>query len=148
MSKIEPARCPTCGHIIDNRVIFLDKYMVGALIKITKWCEEKGKNEFTRKDIKHLLTVDVMVSKFGDWRHFGGVFYRPEGGRQGDWGLNVQRALDFLEGRIRLYSRLVIDRQTKEIVSREDPVTVNQVPSIGKFLDEYGLYKPEYIPKQ
>jgi hypothetical protein len=139
-------RCPYCGHIINKRKETLFKDMVVSLDKVYKWCLEHNTNEFSRKEIKHLLIKDNEITRFGSWVFFGGILYKRE--KKGLWGINLKRAKEFLRGDLAINSVAMIDRVNKE-VELSEPKTVKQIKGIEAFLDEHGDFVPEYgaIPR-
>lgn len=147
-TKKEPKRCPTCGHIVENRVLHLNKTLVKALYRVWRWCEEKNRFEFERKEIAHLLLPsETMVASFGDLMYFGGLLYRPEHNkRRGHWAINRERAELFFSGKARLFTRVVIDRISNEIIEKTEPMHLKEVPDITEFLDSEFKFVPEYQP--
>ena len=138
----------SCGHrhIVDDRVVALFSGMVLSLAKIYKWCVEKNKHEFQRKEINDLLTDGNKSARFGDWIYFGGLVYRPKGALKGTWGINMERCQKFFSGESMIPSKVLKDRITCEI-KPFDYKHEKDIPNLHKFLDENGLYKPDYVPK-
>ena len=90
-------RCPTCGHAIDKREIALFSGLVEALWRVLKWCEEKQRHEFSRKEIEHLIPGGSEKARFGDLVLFGGLVYKNKKAR---YGLNMERCDEFFSGRM------------------------------------------------
>ncbi len=139
MNKVE--RCPHCGQVISKRKITLLKDMVEALKDIYKWCAINNTHEFTRKDIKHLLKTDNQIARFGDWVYFGGIIYKKE---KGIWGINMQRANDFLKGKIVIHT-VAIKNPLNGEVELSEYKKIWQVKGLETFLDEQGIFIPEYV---
>ena len=104
-----------CGHrhIIDKREIALFDGMGEALARVYKWCKEKGKNEFQRKEIEHLLLDGNQKARFGDWVFFGGLAYK--GDKKGDWGINMNRCEKFFANQKAIATRVLKDPMTKQM---------------------------------
>jgi hypothetical protein len=133
-------RCQTCGRILDKREIALFDGMVKSLFRVYKWCVEKNKNEFTRKEIEHLLLDGNQKERFGDWVLFGGLVYKNG---KAKYGLNMTRCDAFFTGKMNIPSRVWKDPITKEII-KVDYKSINQIPGLVKFLDEDGFFKAKY----
>lgn len=138
-----------CGHrhCIDKREIVLYDEMVFTLARIYKWCVEKEKHEFQRKEIKHLMNSENDTARFGDWVYFGGLAYKvPKNGiTHGNWGLNFKRCQDFFSGQTTIPSRILKDPITGK-VEKFDHRHVDEIPKLRKFLDENGLFNANYVP--
>lgn len=138
----------SCGHrhCVDKREIALFTGMVISLSKIYKWCVEKNKHEFQRKEINNLLTDGNKSARFGDWIYFGGLVYRPKGGLKGTWGLNLDRCQKFFSGQSVIASKVLKNPITGEI-EKFDFRHVTQMPKVYEFLDKNGLYNANYVPQ-
>lgn len=137
-----------CGHkhCIDLREIALFSGMVLSLAKIYKWCVEKERHEFQRKEINHLLTDGNKSARFGDWIYFGGLVYRPKPTKKGTWGINLQRCEKFFSKASVIPTRVLKDPITGEI-EKFDYKHEDQIPGLHKFLDANGLFDPNYVPR-
>lgn len=131
-----------CGHkhTISEREIALYSGMVSALWRVFKWCEEKQKYEFSRKDVKHLLANENDSARFGDWVLFGGLVYKEGKGR---YGLNLHRCGEFFAGRYMIPSRVWKNPVTGQITQGQD-VTIDRIPNLLKFLDQNQEYVARY----
>jgi hypothetical protein len=146
MSTINKECCPHCGQTINNRKIALFRGMIGSLKEIYKWCKEKDRHEFSRKDIKHLLKTDGQIARFGDWVLFGGLIYKKE---KAEWGMNMERTEAFLSGKLEIPTVVIKNPITKEVVDRLDYRTIKQVKGIEEFLDLFdGSFIAEYVPSK
>lgn len=96
------------------------------------WCEEKGVHEFDRKDIKHLFKSENDTARFGDLVMFGGLVYK-EG--KSHYGLNMERCDAFFKGIYKIPTVIWKNPVTREL-RLEDYKTINEIPSILKFLNE------------
>ena len=134
---IEPTKhtCPTCGTTLDEREITLYSGMIHALKRVFEWCEKRGIYEFTRKDIKHFLTSDNEIARFGDLVLFGGLVYRPKGKKKGNYGINVQRTRDFFAGKYEIPTSIWKNPITKTL-SKEKYCFIDDIPSLYEFLDK------------
>lgn len=139
-----------CGHkhCIDKRQISLYAEMVTTLARIYKWCVENNKHEFQRKEIKHLLRSENDTANFGDWVYFGGLAYKVKknGVTLGNWGLNMERCEKFFSGQSVIATKVLKDPITKE-VEKFDYKHESDIEGLHKFLNENGLYNPNYVPR-
>lgn len=135
-------RCPHCGQKIAQRKISLYRGMVASLSKVYKWCVQHNTYTFTRKQVKHLFHNENETARFGDWVMFGGLFYKPEG-RRGVWGMNMERTERFLRGDYQIPMTIWKDPITG-VLTKEDYGSIDDIPSITKFLDDEGFYIAEY----
>lgn len=137
----------TCGHrhCVDKREIALFSGMVISLAKIYKWCVEKNKHEFQRKEINQLITDGNKSARFGDWIYFGGLVYKTKIKLRGTWGLNMERCEKFFSGQSVIATRVLKDPITGEI-EKFDYRHESEIPNLHQFLDENGLYKANYVP--
>lgn len=142
MSTIGREVCPHCGQTINKRKIVLYRGMVVALGEIYKWCREKNRHEFTRKEIKHVLKTDGQIARFGDWVMFGGLLYK---GGKAQWGMNMERTQEFLRCKLAIPSVVVKDPITGEVVDRQDYRKINQIKGLLELLDADGAYIAEYV---
>ena len=110
MKVINKQSCPTCGQSINEREIALFSQMVDALWAVVKWCVANQTDNFTRKDIKHLLETDVQVARFGDWRFFGDLMEKD--GR-GHYRLNKESVVRFFSGDTEIPIKVMKDPITK-----------------------------------
>ena len=137
-----------CGHkhIIDKREIRLFHEMVESLARVYKWCVEKNRKTFRRKEVRHLFKSENESAHFGDWIYFGGMAYHPEGTVKGTWGVNFERCEKFFSGGSVIPTRVLKDPITHEI-EKFDYKHESDIPGLHKFLDENGLYNPNYVPR-
>lgn len=136
--------CPTCGQSVNKRAIQLYSGMVKILMRVHKWCVEKGVHEFRRKDISHLLSGDSERARFSDWILFGGLIYRPEGEKKGGYyGMNMERVQAFLAGHLEIPTVILKDPLTGELEMTEKK-TIYQIPNLTDFLDENQQYVAQY----
>lgn len=140
MTPNDKRPCPTCGQSINTREIGLYRGMVDALSSVYKWCQEKGRHEFTRKEIKHLLKNDGQIARFGDWVLFGGLVYKH--GR-GHYGLNMERCAGFFSGVAAIPTTIYEDPLTKQITPAKFR-TIKNIPGLGAYLDENQNYQTKY----
>ena len=137
----EPNRCPHCKRIIDNREVALFDGMYQALVRVYKWCKEKGVHEFNRKEIEHLLLGGSEKARFGDWILFGGLVYKLKKGR---YGLNMERCDGFIFRGDKIPTRVWKDAITDEVVERVDYRTAREIPKLTEFLNSEGMFEPKY----
>lgn len=136
--------CPCCGQSVNKREIALYSGMVGILADVFKWCKQTGTHEFKRKDIAHLLTNDSKRARFSDWILFGGLVYRPEGeSKGGRYGMNMERTLDFLSGKLAIPTVILKDPLTGTLEMTERK-TIHEIPNLTEFLDENNQYIASY----
>lgn len=133
--------CPMCGQSINERQIALFSGMVDALFRVWRWCEERNRHVFDRKDIKHLLADDNQIARFGDWIYFGGLVYKPQG--RGTYGLNMGRAREFFSGKLEIPTLVWKNPLTGEL-KHESLRYIDEIPNIGEFLDANKMYIPSY----
>jgi hypothetical protein len=129
------------GKKLEWREIGLYKGMVNALLRVYKWCKEKGIHEFTRQDIKNnILMSENDSARWGDWALFGnGMVYKPEG--KGSWGLHMGRVEEFLRGERKIPTRL--EKRGVEIRVLEEG-TIKEIPDLLEYLDEDLKYLTRY----
>lgn len=113
--------------------------LVVALIKVFKWCENRGVHEFTMKDVRELLG-EVSYTKFSDWVYFGGLVYKN---KRAHYGLNRERVIDFITGKSKIQTLAIKDPLTKEI-TYEDYRTINEVANLAEHLDAEGEFIARY----
>ena len=134
-------KCPTCGSTIAERRITLYNGMVKSLIKVYKYAEEKNIDRFRRRDVKHLFNSESESARFGDWVMFGGLINK-EG--RGKYIINRERCKKFLSGEEEIATSIWKDSVTGRVVERSDFRRVHEIEGILKFLDEEGMFTPEY----
>lgn len=132
--------CPTCGQSVNRRKIEVVADMVVAMRKVYMWCGEHRRHEFKRGEINHLLESGAQYSRFGDWVHFGGIFYKV---KRGFWGLNMKRAKAFLHGESKINIAFWYDPLTKEKEYTAE-ATVHEVSHIQPHLNDEFMFVPEY----
>lgn len=132
--------CCMCGKRTGQREVALFKGMVVELWKVLKWCEEKGRFEFKRKEINYLLG-QVGYARFGDWIYFGGLVYKKG---KGEYGLNVERCNDFFSGKGQIPLSIWKDAKTKKIAEYGELGKINQVKGVVEFLDSDNLFVAKY----
>ena len=137
--------CPQCGQSVNEREIGLFTGMVTALWRVFEWSEQKGINEFTRKDIKHLFTDENMTARFGDWVMFGGLVYKPDG--KSTYGLNRERIIDFFNGKIPIPTTILKNPLTRTL-EKSNHKFIGQIPNLGSFLDENKEFIVRYAEPQ
>ena len=143
--EAEKKRCPTCGHIIDQREIALYRGLILALFRV--WTYLLGENRgyrFTRKDIKHLLHSESETARFGDLVMFGGLVFK-EG--KACYGLNMERCELFFTGKYALPIRVWKDPITGQITP-EDYRFIHEIPKLKDMFDKEGLYLARYKERQ
>lgn len=135
--------CPECGQVVNKREVTLYSGMVKALLRVYAWCHENGINEFTRKDMKHLFRgSDNLIARWGDWVLFGnGMVYKPNG--KGTWGLNMGRVKEFIDKQRKVPTTVVIDR-TKGPNEYLDYKSIDEIPNLSEFLDQFQMYIVNY----
>jgi hypothetical protein len=142
MTTLNKEACPCCGQSINQRKITLFRGMADSLKKVFQWCIEKNKHEFSRKDIKHLLTTDSEIARFGDWVWFGGIVYKRG---KGEYGINMERANAFFTGKLKIPMTIVKDPKTDEHYG-EDYRSLSEMHKLKDLLDIDGSYIAEYVP--
>lgn len=134
MPTLNKATCPTCGQSVNEREIGLFSGMAEALFRVWKWCKEKNRHEFERKEVSHLFRGESEIARFGDWVFFGGLVYRPTG-KKGIYGINVERCDKFFAGQLQIPTVVYKNPLTKEL--RYDHYgTLGQLKNLRDFLDE------------
>ncbi|MDD5068060.1 MAG: hypothetical protein PHN89_00465 [Candidatus Pacebacteria bacterium] len=127
-------------RLLEKREVALFRGMVESLALIYDWCMEKGKHEFQRREIEHLLVGGSHKARFGDWVLFGGLVYKDE---KGHFGLNMDRTEEFLFG-----TRIIPIRLWKDpLTGRITPIAWgnrHDIPGIQEFLDEKGIFRAKY----
>lgn len=116
--------------------------MISSLVKVLKQANATGVHEFKRKEIDLLLNKGTEYATFGDWIHFGGIFYKPKG--RGYWGLNIERAKAFLSGKL----EITIEIKKTNHNPQGEPTrvgSVRDVPHIKTLLNEAGEYQVFYV---
>lgn len=141
--------CPCCdGHVTDKQVSF-NRGTVEGVHKIYTWLGEKERHEFRTDEIKHLLDKTVYAN-IGHLKKFGGIFYRPIDPKtdkpQGRkfWGMNMERAKDFFEGRRTAPVQIIKDRFTDKIIASTEKY-IHEFPEITEFLKENDMYDPHHV---
>jgi hypothetical protein len=142
MPTIAKQSCPTCGQSVNEREIALFSGMVSSLLRVFRWCEERGRYEFTRKEIKHLLTSDNEIARFGDWVLFGGLVYRPDD-RRGHYGLNEERVRAFLRGGLAIPTSIWKNPLTGEL-TKDSYCYIREVKNLQQFLVDNQEYLAKY----
>ena len=144
--KKNQCTCLTCGHthLTGKRLICLFDEMCVTLARIYKWSVENDKKEFDRKEIKHLLNSENDTARLGDWVYFGGLLLKTKD-RNGWWTINHRRCQNFFSGQTAIFSKLYKDRATG-VIEKFDKLHASEMPPLRKFLDDNGLYKPDYVP--
>lgn len=137
--------CPNCNHshTISEREIGLYKGMIESLWRVVLWCEQKVQHEFEMSDIKHLLGKNEYA-RFGDWVHFGGLVYKRG---KANYGLNLPRCHEFFAGKRPIPQSVYKNPVTREFLQGR-LVTVREIPSLVKFLDENRQYIATYRDPQ
>jgi hypothetical protein len=134
--------CPTCGQSVNIRQIPFYTGMVEALWGVYRWCKEEGRNEFEKKEIKHLIS-DIESSVFAYWRWWPeGLVYSPDN-IKGHYGLDLQKCHEFFSGRLKLPMEIWTNPLTKELTYKNYQ-TIEGVPHLGNFLDENKNYISQY----
>ncbi len=137
----ELKRCPFCNSCIEDRKIAVYKGLIDSLYKIYEWCGKNQKHEFETKEIRHLLGRNEYA-RFGDLVRFGGIIYKPkEDGksRKAFFGINMERAKEFFEGKRTIPVQITINQITGELID-QIPCHVSEFPALSKFIKENGLY--------
>ena len=151
MSSIQKHTCPTCGQSVNERSISLFDGMVETLWNVFQWCERKQVHEFVKKDVKHLITSDVVSANFAYWRWFGGLAYNPDD-VQGHYGLNMERCREFFANRLKIPTRLWKNPLMPEGERvKPDPdsyATCDNIPNLFEFLDRNKNYIARYREPQ
>lgn len=140
-------RCPTCGHIIEQREIAMFDGMIRALHTVYRWCLEKNRHEFTRKDIKHLFINENEIARFGDWVMFGGIVYRPlinGKPKKGHYGINITRSREFFSGFYKIPAR--IWKSPDGTLHPEDYRSLKEMPRLYELLNTDLEYSVNYKP--
>lgn len=149
----------SCGHVhtISLQSVTITKQMVGAMIDVFKWCEEKGIHEFKRKEISHITLRhgSHVNSNWGYVSWLTGIFYHPDG-KKGSWGIHRGRMIEFMHGIRKICVSATIDpTKPKGDPNRKKMIryaTINQIPNISELLDAEGDFivkyeRPAVIPE-
>ncbi len=135
----------SCGHshIVEERQIRLYMGLIKALNAVYKWCLEKNRHEFERKEIKHLFINENDSARFGDLILFGGLVYRPEDKGKKYYGLNMARCAEFFAGNYKIPKHLWKNPVTGEL-RPGNYVTIKELPKLIHLLDNEGDYVANY----
>ena len=136
--------CPTCGQSVNKRQIPFYTGMVKALLNVYVWCIQKDRHEFSKKEVKHLMS-DVSSAVVAYWRWFGGLVYNPDGSK-GHYGINMTRCESFFNGVLEIPIEVWTDPLTKKIELTRT-ATIGQIPHLKEFLDENQNYITQYMTK-
>ena len=141
----ELENCPFCSQpIADTKTTFTEETSRKVIEKILQWSDEKGKHEFKAGEIKHLLD-HTQYANLNHLVSFGGIIYRPFNRRLNKpyssiwYGINRQRALEFLRYERKIPIQIRRNRFTKERVDTAEgdrgdlPHVSDLVDSEGKF---------------
>lgn len=132
--------CPTCGQSVNIREIALYAGMVRALAAVYKWCQEKNRHEFQRKDIKHLLTDDGQIARFGDWVFFGGLVYKQG---KGHYGLNIERCREYFSNKLAIPT-VVYKDPINDSLTFDKKRTIKETPQLKEFLNSNFEFIAQY----
>ena len=146
MSRKPIHKCPTCGQNTSERQIAIFDGMVRALNVVWNWCNQKGRYEFERKEIKHLFTNENATARFGDWILAGGLLYRPEtkdGKKKGHYGFNIERTKAFFQGNYAIPT-IIWKNPITGALRHEAYKTIKEMPKLVDLLDTNREYKTEY----
>lgn len=135
--------CPFCDRKISDREESLYAELIADLYKVYRWCGEHKRHEFGMKDIRHLLSK-VNYTRFGNLDHYGGIVYKPkaEGQDKGVFGINMERAKEFFEGKRDIPLRRTVSLITGETIA-EVRGFIKDIPPLVEFIDENGQYDPD-----
>ncbi len=140
--KKDRNRCDKCGSIIDKREIALYKGLMQSLGLVYNWCKDRNRHEFQMKDIRHLIG-QINYTRFGDWVMFGGLVYKHG---KAHYGLNMERCERYFANDLSIPSRVLKDPITG-VIEPFDYKFAREIPGLIEFLDDQGLYKPRYQPR-
>lgn len=144
--------CPTCGQSVNPRQISLFEGMVVALWKVFKWCEERNRNEFQKKEIQHLLQQNSISGNFAYWRWWGGGLVYSPNGKAGYYGLNMDRCKQFFTGQLAIptivYKDPLKPKDQQLSMPVEEYKKIGEIPKLTQFLDENHEYIARYLPPQ
>jgi hypothetical protein len=144
MDSVNKQVCPTCGQSVNRREIQLYSGMVKALILVYKWCKEHEVHEFQRSEVNHLMDR-VEYTRFGDWVYFGGLIYRPEGGKErAQYGMHIGRVEEFLSGNRKIPTLAIKDPLSGQ-VDLEEEKYIHEIPHLTEFLNEHQQYIARYV---
>ena len=143
MVVINKKSCPHCGQSINEREIAIFSGMVGSLFKVWKYCTAKESYFFTRKEIKHLLTSDGEIARFGDLKYFGFIEHL----QKGKFSLNGQKVEQFFLGN-RSIPRSVWKNPITGEIRNDRMITINEIPKLKDLLDENKEYIARYGVKE
>lgn len=143
----EVGYCPCCDARVSDKKVSFNKDTVRSIHRIYRWCGEKEKHEFKTSEVKHMMDK-TSYANIGHLKKFGGIFYRPtdpETGktRRGLWGMNMERAKEFFEGKRTAPVQIIKDRFTDKIIASTEKY-IGEFPDIREFLQDNGLYDPHY----
>lgn len=143
----EIERCPICNANIKDRKITLYRGIIRTLYSIYCWCKDRGKHEFTTKQIKQRMTHNDYA-RFGDLIRFGGIVYKPkdENGktRKAQFGINMSRADAFFHGNYRIPVQITIDQIRNEVIDKTE-VDIKDFPELHELLKKDGLYDDKKV---
>ena len=131
--------CEHCGQTINSREISLFSGMVAALFEVAKWCKKNNQYEFTRKDIKHLLTSDGQIARFGDWKYFGGLIYQKN---KGYYAIDLDRTRLFFANGLEI--PIAVAKNPEGLISTIKTGKILDVPNLTDFLDENLMFLARY----
>jgi hypothetical protein len=140
---INKETCECCGATINTYEISLNTSMVRSLLRVMAHAERTGRLTFGRSEIAHCIKGSSENARFGDWVHFGGILFKPDG--KGSWGINLLRAQDFVAGKTQIKIK-GFKRENKPglIEGSEEYGYIQDIPKIQQFLDENNDYIVRY----
>ena len=138
-----------CGQTINMREEVLTRGYVTALFHVMKWCIEKNRHEFTKQDIMHYLPKGGVVENFHKLRWFG-LLYNPDA-INGHYGMNIDRVKRFFAGEEEVIIKILVNPLSKDSGGGHEVIergTIDKVPNIRKFQDEFGNLIVQYRTPQ
>lgn len=141
MSKtnVRLERCEHCNSVISQREIVIFKSLIFALWQVYYRCVNTRNNEFTMRDVRHLLGRNEYA-RFGDLVLFGDLVYKI---KKSCYGLNMQRCDEFFAGDIAIPIRILKDPVSGEVMTLEYG-TIDKIPKLKSLLDDNFAYIVHY----
>ena len=121
-----------CHQSCNERQITLFTGMVDALWTVFRYCDRRGVNFFTRKEVKSLFTDENQTARFGDWILFVPTMVRRDG-QKGHYQIDLQLCRDFFAGRLKIPTTVLKNPLTGTL-RREDYKFIDEINKLSDFL--------------
>lgn len=145
--------CPCCkAPIADVPTQYPKEIVLEILGMAMAYVRITGKYEFTLPELQKATGRQLSHTAYCNINHFvrfGGIMYRPidpktgEPYKSGHFGINMERAREFFQGKRQAPVKVIRNRFTNE--KEYTKISVGEFPSIKQFIDEDGNYNPYSI---